>query len=263
MIMSYKTVTEVSGELVTREQIQRMYNRYKWAAKFCTDKDVLEIACGSGQGSGIISKSAASYVGVDVSNDLIDIARQHYGNRVNFLTKDVFELDYDENTFDVVIIFEALYYLKCSNTFFDMVNKWLRVGGVLLIVTANKDLYDFNPSPFSIKYLGARELYNELRKLKFNVRVYGDTPVSSMGYIEKFTRPLKKVAAQLKLVPSTAKGKLLLKKIIFGGLFKMPYELNDSHGEYIQPKLTPVDLPDLKHKVLYCLAEKTNVGTTL
>ena len=37
----------------------------------------------------------------------------------------------------------------------------LRHGGKVLVATANKDLYDFNPSPHSCKYYGVMEL-NEL-----------------------------------------------------------------------------------------------------
>jgi hypothetical protein len=40
----YVSVTEISGDEVSQEQVQRIYNRYKWAAAFCQGKDVVEAA---------------------------------------------------------------------------------------------------------------------------------------------------------------------------------------------------------------------------
>lgn len=48
----YVFVTEISGEEVTQEQIDRLCNRDYWAGQYCTGKDVMEVACGTGQGLG-------------------------------------------------------------------------------------------------------------------------------------------------------------------------------------------------------------------
>ena len=48
----YKSVTEISGDDVSLEQVERIQNRYCWAKKYCESKDILEVACGSGQGLG-------------------------------------------------------------------------------------------------------------------------------------------------------------------------------------------------------------------
>ena len=47
--MSFLDVTELSGDSVTKEQ---MCNRCCWAGEYCKNKDVVEAACGSGQGLG-------------------------------------------------------------------------------------------------------------------------------------------------------------------------------------------------------------------
>ncbi len=75
-------VTEVAGDEVSREQVERMCHRYEWARHFCDGKDVLEVACGSGQGLGFLQRFAKSVAGGDVSDVLINRAREHYGNRV-------------------------------------------------------------------------------------------------------------------------------------------------------------------------------------
>src|SRR4030042_760930 len=44
MGIDYSTVTEVPGNRVTHEQLTRMYHRYRFAANFCNEKDVLDVA---------------------------------------------------------------------------------------------------------------------------------------------------------------------------------------------------------------------------
>ena len=57
MYNDYISVTEIAGDDVTQEQVDRLCNRYYWAASYCQDKDVVEAACGSGQGLGYLSNS--------------------------------------------------------------------------------------------------------------------------------------------------------------------------------------------------------------
>ncbi len=51
----YVSVTEIAGDDVTQEQIDRLCNRYYWAGQYCAGKDVVETACGSGQGLGYLA----------------------------------------------------------------------------------------------------------------------------------------------------------------------------------------------------------------
>jgi len=74
----YTIVTEVSHQKVTGEQIQRMYTRYRFASDFCQNKDVLEVACGSGQGLGFLALKAKRVVGIDINQKLLTLAEKHY-----------------------------------------------------------------------------------------------------------------------------------------------------------------------------------------
>jgi hypothetical protein len=44
-VNDYLSVTEISGDEVSQEQVDRLCNRYYWARKYCKDKDVAEAAC--------------------------------------------------------------------------------------------------------------------------------------------------------------------------------------------------------------------------
>ena len=67
----YRTVTELSGEKVSQEQVERIYQRYYWADIYCRNKSVLEVACGSGQGIGYLADLADSFTGGDISEDIL------------------------------------------------------------------------------------------------------------------------------------------------------------------------------------------------
>ena len=50
MAIDYSTVTELAGDEITAEQLERLCHRYYWAGTFCAGKDVIEAACGTGPG---------------------------------------------------------------------------------------------------------------------------------------------------------------------------------------------------------------------
>jgi SAM-dependent methyltransferase len=80
---------------------------------------------------------------------------------------------------DVIILFEAIYYLPSTERFVSECRRVLRYGGKVLIAIANKDLYDFNSSPYSYKYYGVVELKELFSKQGFTVEFYVNTPVNT------------------------------------------------------------------------------------
>jgi ubiquinone/menaquinone biosynthesis C-methylase UbiE len=74
-------------------------------------------------------------------------------------TIDAHNLPFDDKSFDVVILYEAIYYLEHPERFIEEARRVLRENGTLLICTANKDWSGFNPSPYTYKYFSAPELF--------------------------------------------------------------------------------------------------------
>lgn len=184
-------VTETSGDAVSQEQIDRICQRYYWAGEYCTDKSILEVACGTGQGLGYLQKSAKSIEGGDYSADILNIAKGHYKDRIALTRLDAQDLPYVEDTFDVIILFEAIYYLPSAEKFVSECRRVLRMSGTVLIATANKDLYDFNPSPHSHRYYGVKELEALFSKQGFSVACFGGTPIDAVSWWQRILRPLK------------------------------------------------------------------------
>lgn len=255
MKVNYKNVTELSGEEISSEQLQRLCNRYYWAAKHCLDKDVLEVACGAGSGLGLMSKVTKSLKAGDISNEILKLAHNHYKNRVDIRQFDACSTPFPDASFDVILIFEAIYYLDNFENFIKECIRLLRPQGQMLIVTANKDLYDFHPSPYSYKYYGVVELNHILKKHGFETFFYGETSVKKISIKQKFLRPLKKIASHFNLIPSTMEGKKLLKRIVFGKLVSMPAEIDENTGNYEPPVSINDGDPNDEFKVIYCLAE--------
>ncbi len=250
----YLSVTELSGDEVSQEQVERLCNRYFWAGQYCRGKDIIEAACGTGQGLGYLSRLSKSLVGGDYSNEILKRAKSHYGDRVVLKQFDAQEMPFSDNSADVIILFEAIYYIPSVEKFLKECRRILRNNGKVLIATANRDLPDFNPSPYSHQYFGVVELGRIFAAHGFSTEFFGDTPVTSLTLRQKILRPVKKLAVKFGLIPKTMGGKKLLKRLVFGGLIKMPPEIAEGMCLYRPPTPLAISHPDRIHKVIYCAA---------
>jgi SAM-dependent methyltransferase len=247
-------LTEIAGEPVSAEQVERIARRYYWASGYCAGKDLLEVACGTGQGVGYIAGAARSLVAGDYSESILAIARRHYGDRFKFLQFDAQQMPFSDGSFDAVILFEALYYIPDPNRFFNECRRVLRPGGSLLISNANKDLYDFIRSPHSYVYHGVVELERDLSEHGFRCEFFGDTPIVAVSTLQRVLRPIKALASRMGIIPKSMTAKRLLKRLVFGRMIPMPAEISEGTA----PKLAPTRLPngqkDSAHKVILCRA---------
>jgi SAM-dependent methyltransferase len=252
----YTDVTELSGDDVTQEQIDRICQRYYWAGEFCRDKDVLEVACGTGQGLGFISTLANTLIAGDISTPMVAKAKAHYGKRIDIRLMDAEDTQLPDSSCDVVILFEAIYYLPDMERFIKECRRILRTGGYLLLASANKDLYDFNPSPYSFVYYGVVEMGDWLTRNRFNCEFYGGSPVESATFRQRLLRPIKALAVRFNLIPDTMATKKILKRFVFGRLVPMPAEILAGDGNIIPPQPLVAGKTDATHKVIYCAARK-------
>jgi len=252
----FSTVTELPGIKASREQIGRLYHRYRFALPYCQGKDVLEAACGAGQGLGYLAKVANKVVGIDIEEKNLAHARETYKGRGNIEihVMDAQKLLFPDKSFDVILIYEAIYYLPQPENFLYECARLLRKSGVLLICSVNREWSDFNPSPYSVKYFSAKELY-ELLKTKFaGVQICGAFSDEPDSFKDRMVSAVKRAAVALHIIPKTMKGKELLKRLFFGKLKPLPAEVVEGMAGYTPPATIPLDIPDKKDKVLYAVA---------
>jgi SAM-dependent methyltransferase len=255
-IIDYSRVTEVPGDRASSEQIQRLFSRYHFAIPYCDGKDVLEVACGAGQGLGYLAQRAKKVVGGDFTESLVVDARSTYKGNMPVLRLDAHILPFHNDCFDVVILYEAIYYLIQPEAFLGECCRVLRDGGKVIICSVNREWDDFNPSPHSVRYFSASELYN-LMVDKFDaVELFGGFETCVEAFKDRMISLLKRTAVSFNLMPKTMKGKEFLKRIFFGSLEPMPGEIRDGMCEYVSPEPVSPDKPVKDYKVIYAVARK-------
>ncbi len=256
MAKDYTIVTEVPGHRGSKEQLARLYQRYRFALQFCKDKEVLEVACGSGMGLGYLANVAKKVISGDIDKNILKYPIKHYRGRdkIEIREFDAENLPFEDKSFDVVIFYEAIYYLAKPEKFVSEACRVLKDNGVLLICTVNKDWADFNPSPHSTKYFSAPELYFLVNQKFLKVELYGAFPASKKGIKNKIISSIKKTAMTFNLIPKTMKGKEIFKRFFFGKLLTLPAEIEDGEVEYSPPVAISVDSPNCQYKVLFSVA---------
>lgn len=254
-LRDYTAVTEATGTPVTHEALSMLYTRYKFAAEFCDGKSVLEVACGSGQGLGFLAARARRVVGADYTEDLLRMARAHYENRVPLVRVDAHKLPFKDQSFDVVILYEAIYYLSQPGDFLAECCRVLRPGGLLLVCTVNKEWSGFNPSPLSTRYFAAGELRELLESKGFHVKLYGAFVVTASSVRGRLIASVRRAAIALGLIPRTMKGKALLKRLFYGKLVSIPPELVEGMAELVP--IIPIDahVMNSRYKVIYVIGQ--------
>lgn len=113
MATDYSSVTEAAGHRLRHQANAMMYTRYRFATDLTRGTDVLEGACGAGQGLGLLAASARRVVGGDYTRALVRQAHAHYRGRIPLLCLDAHAIPSPQQAFDAVLLYEAFYY-NCS-----------------------------------------------------------------------------------------------------------------------------------------------------
>jgi len=257
MTAEFLTVTETPGNLASQEQIERLRHRYHFASLLCRDKDVLEAACGAGLGLGYLARVARKVIGGDIDVRVLKFAEERYRGRPNIevMNFDAQQMPFPEAGFDVIILYEAIYYLPQPEKFVDEAKRVLRKGGFLIIGSVNREWPDFNPSPYSVGYYSITELARLLAPRFGMIEAYGAFPVRGETLRDRFISHLKRTAVKCHLMPKTMKGKELFKRIFFGRLSPIPAEITDAPDPYHLPQAISPAISDLSHKIIYLVAK--------
>ncbi|GAB5045789.1 class I SAM-dependent methyltransferase [Thermodesulfovibrio sp. TK110] len=252
----YFQITEHPGLKATKEQVERIYHRYHFARKFAKGKDVLEVACGSGIGLGYLQEVANSVTGGDIDEKNIEIARKYYKDRIKVEIMDAHSLPFPENSFDLVLLYEAIYYLKEPQSFIKEASRVLRDEGVLIICTVNKDWEDFHPSPYTYNYFSVPELYEALKNEFREIEMYGAFKVEYKGMKDKVVSLIKRLAVNFNLIPGSLSARAYLKRIFMGKLLPIPEELKEGMCEYYEPVPISLHKKCEEFKIIYAVAKK-------
>ena len=98
-------------------------------------KDLLEVGCGRGGGLSIVNRYMFpnSATGLDLNKKAIDFCQKQYSNeKIKFSQGNAQNLNFLDNTFDVVLNIESSHRYLQINKFLDEVYRVLKPGGFLL-----------------------------------------------------------------------------------------------------------------------------------
>ena len=102
----------------------------------CREMDVLELACGSGQLSLPLSGRVHLWEATDFSPAMIEEAKCHPASvRLHFSVQDAASLPYGPETFDAVVIANALHIMPHPDRVMAEIRRVLRRGGLLFAPT--------------------------------------------------------------------------------------------------------------------------------
>lgn len=246
----FSAVTEVPAGRATREQLSMIRTRYAEAARRGKGRRILEVACGSGRGLGLLARDGAFIAGGDITFPLLQLSRQHYGARANLLQMDAQQLPFKSASFDLIVCFEAVYYLPDAPLFVRECRRVLRSGGEVLISSVNPEWSGSSPSPMSHRYYSGAELAALLRREGFDAELWGAFRVDAGGAAAELIALLRRLAVRLRLFPRSLGGRETLKRLFYGRLTPLGPEVGEA-GE-IEP-LVPLgadrSAPDFK--ILY------------
>ncbi len=156
-------LTECAGEMVYEH-----WHRYLIAAQYASGKRVLDVASGEGYGSHLISRTAQSVTGVDVSAEAVAHASEKYAaSNLHYLCASCTDVPLPDASFDLIISFETIEHITEHEQFLREVNRLLAPGGVFLISSPNRPEYSektgYN-NEYHVKELDRSELKTLLDK---------------------------------------------------------------------------------------------------
>lgn len=143
--------------------IEEHVKRYKFAKDFVKDKVVLDLACGTGFGSKILSKEAKQVIGGDISREAIDFAKEnHQEDNIEFKILDANNTKLPSDSFDVIISFETIEHVEDYKEYIKECKRVLKEDGIFICSTPNKTI----SSPVTRKPLNPFHVF-ELKQKDF------------------------------------------------------------------------------------------------
>lgn len=173
-------MNEFTGERVIPGQVEddlwaEHLARYIFAARFAEDAQVLDLGCGTGYGTAVLSKTAQEATGVDISLEAVTFAIEHYKN-ARFLPLSATTLPFADTSFDLITAFEVIEHLADWKLLLSEARRVLRPGGTFFVSTPNKLYYaetrgNSGPNPFHEHEFSYQEFRDALTESFPHVRI--------------------------------------------------------------------------------------------
>ena len=255
----FLSITETPGALLNDEQLGRMALRYSLAAEMAVGRRVLEVSCGAGIGLGLLLGVAQSLTACDFSTSVLVLAQNAVSLQVALSAADAQHLPFTSAAFELILSFEAIYYLPQPAAFLYECYRLLRNGGQLLLSTSNPDWPYFAPGALSLHYPTSLELIRLLHDAGFAIaELYGSLPVDqALSHLGVVRAQMRRYVLRSGVFRHDNMLTRALKRLSYGSLTPLP-ALLPAALRVPEPRaqLTPLPpgQPDRRHRVLFAVA---------
>lgn len=139
--------------------------RYKLVSPLVKNKQVLDIACGSGYGTDILAKAgAAKIIGVDIDKETITNNQQRYQQaNIEFKVGDAGKIDLADKSLDIITSFETIEHLPEIEAYLKELTRIIKDDGLVFISTPNIEV-SHEKNPWHLKEFTKTEFVELLKK---------------------------------------------------------------------------------------------------
>lgn len=102
---------------------------------------ILDIGCGNGKMLGYLQKRTGAFIhGFDYSQKAMETARQLFSFHSDFRTGVIGRINYPEDSFDVIVSMDSIYFCDDMGRFVGQLWNWLRPGGTFFCAYQEGDV---------------------------------------------------------------------------------------------------------------------------
>jgi len=153
--------------------------RYEFAKGFVKGRSVLDLGCGIGHGTEMLSGEAKKIVGVEIDSMKLNTAHLYFNKKnIDYIIADARFLPFKENMFDTVISLEVIEHLIEHDKYLADIKKVLNPNGKAIISTPDKEIIRLEGTVSNVahvKELTHSEFKALLSRYFSRVEIHGQT----------------------------------------------------------------------------------------
>lgn len=214
MSTNFRAITEAGDTRADADQLAMARLRHSLVEVLARDRDLLDVACGTGYALPLIARTARSVTACD--RDAANVrAASARSPSAKIFEHDAEHLPLPPQSYDVVSCLEAIYYFRDWRAFLGEAHRLLRDSGTLVISWPDPGRPDFDRSPGSTYYPSAEDM-TETARAGFDGVVYG-----GFALVDLVTgrRPwldvVRRMAVHLHLIPRSLRWRMMLKRLVY------------------------------------------------
>ncbi|QPN26930.1 methyltransferase domain-containing protein [Brucella sp. BO2] len=175
-----KKVLDFTGERYVPEETGNIalehLHRYLSVCPLAKNKTVLDIACGEGYGSALLSEHASQVIGIDIDIDtVIHAGAKYVKQNLKFTVGDCVAIPLADNSVDIIVSFETIEHHAEHERMMCEFKRVLRADGALIISSPDKKNYSDRRNfhnKFHVKELYEEQFRNILSSYFRNYRIF-------------------------------------------------------------------------------------------